>query len=312
MQNKFCELHLPNGRIMRFSYGRLKFYLAAACLILLGTTATAGYFYTQLTDYRNEAAEFKIYKEHKEEQQNKLEQLLNSNEKMLRDMAEISNLEKKLRRAIIRDMDSTTLNTDSGAMINTETPVSSYTGQGGAKVMDTNSTMAILQAQDENIGNMIAATKKSVSELLGEIEGRSGTLATFPDRWPTDGGVISSNYGGRVDPVSKGFEYHVGLDIAVDFGTPVYATAAGTVEQAGWNGGYGRFIRLNHGNGYVTAYGHMSGLAVSAGQQVIKGEIIGFVGSTGYSTGPHLHYEVLSDGQNIDPFYVIKEKRKCE
>ena len=283
MQDKFCELRLANGKVMRFTYGKLKLSIATACLILLGATITAGYFYAQLADYRSEAVEFNAYKEHKEEQQNKLEQLLNNNEKMLRDMAEISNLEKKLRRAI--------------------------TGQGGPKAMDTNSTMAVLQAQDENISRMIAVTKKSVSELLGEIEGRSGTLATFPDRWPTDGGVISSNYGGRVDPVSKGFEYHVGLDIAVDFGTPVYATAAGTVEQAGWNGGYGRFVRLNHGNGYATAYGHMSGLAVSSGQQVIKGEIIGFVGSTGYSTGPHLHYEVMADGKNIDPFYVIKDKK---
>jgi len=310
MQDKFCELRLANGKVMRFTYGKLKLSIATACLILLGVTITAGYFYAQLADYRSEAVEFNAYKEHKEEQQNKLEQLLNNNEKMLRDMAEISNLEKKLRRAIIRDVDSSTLNPGTGAILNTETSVGSYTGQGGPKAMDTNSTMAVLQAQDENISRMIAVTKKSVSELLGEIEGRSGTLATFPDRWPTDGGVISSNYGGRVDPVSKGFEYHVGLDIAVDFGTPVYATAAGTVEQAGWNGGYGRFVRLNHGNGYVTAYGHMSGLAVSAGQQVIKGEIIGFVGSTGYSTGPHLHYEVMADGKNIDPFYVIKEKRK--
>lgn len=310
MQDKICELHLPNGKVIQFTYGKLKGSIAAACLILLGAIAATGYFYAQLADYRSEAADFNAYKKHKEEQQHKLEQLLNNNEKMLRDMAEISNLEKKLRRAIIRDVDSSTLAPGSSAMLNAETQVSSYTGQGGPRAMNVNSTMAVLQAQDENISSMITATKKSVSELLGEIEGRSGTLATFPDRWPTDGGVISSNYGGRVDPVSKGFEYHVGLDIAVDFGTPVYATAAGTVEQAGWNGGYGRFIRLNHGNGYVTAYGHMSSLAVSAGQQVIKGEIIGFVGSTGYSTGPHLHYEVMADGKNIDPFYVIKDKRK--
>lgn len=78
------------------------------------------------------------------------------------------------------------------------------------------------------------------------------------------------------------------------------------VEQAGLNGGYGRYVRIDHGNGYKTAYGHMSGLAVAAGQQVIKGEIIGFVGSSGYSTGPHLHYEVLVDGSYVDPSYVLK------
>lgn len=136
-------------------------------------------------------------------------------------------------------------------------------------------------------------------------------MASFPDKWPTDGGTISSNYGVRTGPIEGGYDWHPGLDIAVDFGTPVYATAAGTIEQAGWNGGYGRYVRINHGNGYKTAYGHMSGIAVAAGQRVIKGEIIGFVGSTGYSTGPHIHYEVLADGQNIDPFYVLKINKDC-
>ena len=174
--------------------------------------------------------------------------------------------------------------------------------------MDINGTMAVLTAQNANIKKMLDGTKQSVSELLSEVEGSGGGMASFPDKWPTDGGTISSNYGVRTGPIEGGYDWHPGLDIAVDFGAPVYATAAGTIEQAGWNGGYGRYVRINHGNGYETAYGHMSGIAVAAGQKVIKGEIIGFVGSTGYSTGPHIHYEVLADGQNIDPFYVLKNK----
>ena len=83
----------------------------------------------------------------------------------------------------------------------------------------------------------------------------------------------------------------------------------GTVEMAGWNGGYGQFVKIRHGNGYESAYGHMSGIAVTTGQQVRKGEIIGFVGSTGYSTGPHLHFEVFVDGENIDPLYMLKKAK---
>lgn len=311
MQDKVCELHLPNGRVVNFTYGKLKMGIAAACLALAGAVGAAGYLYLQLADYRSEAAEFSEYKAHKKEQQEQLVKLLQDNEKILRDMSEISNLEKKLRRAIIRDVDSSKLGTGVSGIVESESASGTYTsnGQGGSGKLDVASTMAILEARNVNMSGMITDTKKSVSELLGEIEGRSGTMASFPDRWPTDGGVISSNYGGRVDPVNKGFEYHQGLDIAVDFGVPVYATAAGTVEQAGWNGGYGRYIKLQHGNGYETAYGHMSGLAVSTGQQVIKGEIIGFVGSSGYSTGPHLHYEVIVDGQNVDPFYVLKSTK---
>ena len=307
---KKCELSLPNGRRLQFSYAKLKAGAALGVLLVVGAVGCAGYLYHQLADYRSEAAEFAAYKQNKEEQQTKLQQLVNDNEKMLRDMAEISNLEKKLRRAIIRDVDSSKLGEGTSMVDSTAKEMSNtsgYTGKGGPGKMDVEGTMAVLRAQNVNIAQMLDATKKSVSELLGEVEGKSGAAATFPDKWPTDGGVISSGYGARTGPIEGGYDWHPGIDIAVDFGTPVYAAAAGTVEQAGPNGGYGRYVRIAHGNGYETAYGHMSGLAVAAGQKVIKGEIIGFVGSTGYSTGPHLHYEVLADGQTIDPFYVVKQ-----
>lgn len=306
-----CELNLPDGRKIDFSYTKLKAGAVICAVLLAGAAGSAGYFYHQLADYRSEAADFAAYKQNKEEQQTKLQQLVQDNEKMLRDMAEISNLEKKLRRAIIRDVDSTKLG-EGTSMVDSTTAKdtaanTSYTGKGGPGKMDVQGTMAVLRAQNVNITQMLDATKKSVSELLGEVEGKSGAAATFPDKWPTEGGVISSNYGARTGPIEGGYDWHPGIDIAVDFGTPVYAAAAGTVEMAGPNGGYGRYVRIAHGNGYETAYGHMSGLAVAAGQKVIKGEIIGFVGSTGYSTGPHLHYEVIADGQTIDPFYVLKQ-----
>lgn len=312
MEEKNCELHLPSGKVVKFSYGRLKAGICVCALLFAGVACGAGYFYHQLSDYRSEAADFAAYKQHKEEQQTKLQQLVNDNEKMLRDMAEISNLEKKLRRAIIRDVDSSKLGENQSNMVDQTTAkdaaaTTSYTGKGGPGKLDVNSTMAVLRAQNVNINQMLATTKKSVSELLGEVEGKSGAAASFPDKWPTDGGVISSNYGSRSNPVEGGYDWHPGIDIAVEFGTPIYATAAGTVEMAQWNAGYGRYVRINHGNGYETAYGHMSGIAVAAGQKVIKGEIIGFVGSTGYSTGPHLHYEVIADGQTIDPFFVVKQ-----
>ena len=307
---KKCELSLPNGKQLEFSYTKLKAGAVLGVLLVAGAVGYAGYLYHQLADYRSEAAEFAAYKQNKEEQQTKLQQLVNDNEKMLRDMAEISNLEKKMRRAIIRDVDSSKLGEGTSMVDSTaqETAATSgYTGKGGPGKMDVEGTMSVLRAQNVNIAQMLDATKKSVSELLGEVEGKSGAAATFPDKWPTDGGVISSGYGARSGPIEGGYDWHPGIDIAVEFGTPVYAAAAGTVEQAGTNGGYGRYVRIAHGNGYETAYGHMSGLAVAAGQKVIKGEIIGFVGSTGYSTGPHLHYEVLADGQTIDPFYVVKQ-----
>ena len=167
----------------------------------------------------------------------------------------------------------------------------------------------VAAAQNKNLTAQIDRQKKNMHELLTVIEGRNNRLSILPDLWPTDGGVISSLYGGRTGPINGGFDWHPGLDIAVDIGTPVYAAAMGTVEKAGWNGGYGQYVKIRHGNGYESAYGHMSGIAVTAGQQVRKGEIIGFVGSTGYSTGPHLHFEVFVDGENIDPLYMLKKAK---
>jgi murein DD-endopeptidase MepM/ murein hydrolase activator NlpD len=115
--------------------------------------------------------------------------------------------------------------------------------------------------------------------------------------WPTDG-YVSSGFGYRSYPDS---EFHPGLDIVNDYGAPVYATAAGVVEEAGWDGGYGYKIVLDHGNGYETWYAHNSHLLVSAGETVRKGEEIAEIGSTGFATGPHCHYQIVLWGRPIDP-----------
>ena len=119
---------------------------------------------------------------------------------------------------------------------------------------------------------------------------------TTPSIWPTQG-YVSSPYGLRFG----GTEFHPGIDIAAEMGTPIVAAADGVVTAAGWNGGYGNMVDIDHGDGIVTRYGHASALAVSVGQQVRRGETIAYVGSTGRSTGPHLHYEVRVDGQPVNP-----------
>jgi murein DD-endopeptidase MepM/ murein hydrolase activator NlpD len=94
---------------------------------------------------------------------------------------------------------------------------------------------------------------------------------------------------------------HEGIDLGAAYGTPIAAAAAGTVIYAGWLGGYGNLTVIDHGGGLATAYGHQSSIAVSVGEQVAQGQTIGYVGSTGHSTGPHLHFEVRVDGQAVDP-----------
>lgn len=117
---------------------------------------------------------------------------------------------------------------------------------------------------------------------------------------------LSSAYGLRFHPILGGYRQHKGVDLAAPAGSPIYATADGVVSRADWAGGYGLAVELRHAGGLETRYGHMSRLNVAAGQRVRKGDTIGFVGSTGRSTGPHLHYEVLVRGQAVNPMGYLR------
>jgi murein DD-endopeptidase MepM/ murein hydrolase activator NlpD len=115
--------------------------------------------------------------------------------------------------------------------------------------------------------------------------------------------------GPRIDPVNGGPDYHPGLDIAGEKGQPVYATAAGVVTQAGLVGGYGNLIILDHGFGLETRYGHLSQFLVHIGQHVKRGEMIGRIGTTGKTTGPHLHYEVMANGRLLNPLQLLTQQK---
>jgi len=136
--------------------------------------------------------------------------------------------------------------------------------------------------------------------------GITGSAATAPSTgpgsfsWPVSG-TITSPYGWRSNPFGGSPEFHQGLDIAAPTGTTVVAAATGTIILAKWYGGYGNYILIDHGGGYSTGYGHLSAIYVSDGQSVQRGQAIGAVGSTGQSTGPHLHFEIRIDGKTVDP-----------
>ena len=114
-------------------------------------------------------------------------------------------------------------------------------------------------------------------------------------------GAIRSGYGQRVHPIYGTVRMHSGVDMAAGMGEPIHACRAGTVIQAGWNGGYGNTIVVDHGGGMATLYAHQSSLGASVGAQVGAGQVIGYIGSTGASTGPHLHFEVRLNGSPVDP-----------
>jgi hypothetical protein len=119
--------------------------------------------------------------------------------------------------------------------------------------------------------------------------------------------VINSNFGIRVHPVTGEIKAHEGVDLAVSQGTPIVATEAGKVTYSGWASGYGNFISIDHGGGYASRYGHASALLVRSGQSVKKGQLIALVGSTGHSTGPHLHFELVNKGKHQNPLALINK-----
>jgi len=128
----------------------------------------------------------------------------------------------------------------------------------------------------------------------------------FLVRKPVGPGIMRSGFGFRRHPIIGISKMHTGVDWAAPYGTPIFASGNGTVEKAGWEGGYGKYVKVKHSNGYETAYGHMSAFArgIEPGKRVRQGQVIGFVGSTGLSTGAHLHYEIIINTRFVDPMKV--------
>ncbi|MCL4460785.1 MAG: M23 family metallopeptidase [Nitrospirae bacterium] len=151
----------------------------------------------------------------------------------------------------------------------------------------------------------VSREETSLVSLRSDIRRQQARWAYTPSIWPVRG-VLTSGFGWRNSPFGVGRDFHPGIDIAGPTGVPVVATAGGTVEAAGWDQGYGKSVRIRHGEGIETLFGHLDSVAVSRGESVVRGEVIGYLGNTGLSTGPHLHYEILRNSRPVNPTrYII-------
>jgi murein DD-endopeptidase MepM/ murein hydrolase activator NlpD len=152
---------------------------------------------------------------------------------------------------------------------------------------------------------------RRISIARAQVEQLNRTVQRVPLRQPLPGELdLSSGFGVRVDPFFRRPAVHTGLDIRGDSGDPVRATATGTVTHAGWQGGYGKLVEIDHGAGLVTRYGHLSEIEVHVGQRIRLGQVVGRIGSTGRSTGPHLHYETRVGGDAVDPHKFLRAGAK--
>lgn len=153
-----------------------------------------------------------------------------------------------------------------------------------------------IASEMQDVSNQIAALSAQAA-ANGSVPMGDGTLI-----WPTPSCTTNSSaYGWRIHPIYGTRKFHAGEDIPAGYGAEILAAASGTVITAGWVSGYGNYTVIDHGGGMMTAYGHQSSIAVSVGQTVTQGQVIGYVGSTGNSTGPHLHFEVYINGATVDP-----------
>ena len=164
-------------------------------------------------------------------------------------------------------------------------------------VVNTTQKMDVLNRQ-------LYIQSKSFDEVVDLCKNNDEMLKCIPAIQPVSNKNLkqtASGYGYRIDPIYKTTKFHSGMDFSANIGTPVYATGDGRVVKVGWESGYGKLIKIDHGFGYMTWYAHLNDYNVRVGQKVVRGEVIGKVGNTGKSTGPHLHYEVHVKGKVVNP-----------
>ncbi len=199
-------------------------------------------------------------------------------------------------------------------------PVVKHRAQGGTSVEGASAmlTPELTTASTSSLDHTFTMLRNVLGSLEGHlnivrrnVEKRESLMNATPSIWPVHG-WLSAGYGMRADPFNGERDFHPGLDISADKGTPIVAAAAGRVEVAAPSGDYGNLVVVDHGFGLVTRYGHLSKFAVWHGRNVMRGDILGYVGSTGRATGPHLHYEVLANGKLINPLQLLAGKSPKE
>lgn len=187
-----------------------------------------------------------------------------------------------------------------------QTPANATPNRGGPLVMDQPLSEAELQSKIADLAVKIDFSTEFLSNIEAKLLQQSVLKNTLPNISPVDALYNSSSFGWRLDPFNGHKAFHEGLDFMAELGTPIYAAAGGIVISAEQTPDYGKIVKIDHGSGLETRYAHASKLLVKAGERVRKGQIIAEVGSTGRSTGPHLHYEIRLAGNPLDPRKYLK------
>ncbi len=337
-------IHPTKGQLKKFRLSWSTLFLGVLILVIgvgLGIGGVLWYqsrikkeLYLTMEKMEETQKNAAILEAQKKEQEEKLKQLTEETEAVIKELETLRELDEKVRNVLEKDLQSRfqKLGIDlslSSVAVPSYIPLDRFLGGelyvappgvGGPERLssfslirkssppvsfDSNSNFERqAKALEDNLSWMRTETlarRKSLEEVVEVAEQRDRLLYVVPMRWPT-WGKISSNYGWRNDPFTGRRAWHTGVDISAPSGRNVVATAEGKVVFTGWNGNYGKCIIVRHQFGYETVYGHLSKILVNTGEVVKKEQIIGQVGSTGRSTGPHLHYEVRRYNDVINPW----------
>jgi murein DD-endopeptidase MepM/ murein hydrolase activator NlpD len=330
-KRSFTFLIIPdaNSKVMRFRFSALVLYSLVISLTVIGLVALTVTLSMNITGLKNLndkkviAAELAIktdtYKktltnkdETIENLQNSLVELSVQTEAMKQKVEELKAFEEDIRSISSADSDKST---------NREVGIAGF-NLGGSEQEGIGG--ATLEASDEDITSLVSDTQQTLQTLTGDIGPLKLQLSDTkesiveynqlmritPSIWPTLSTKISSRFGYRKDPFNRRAAFHAGVDIPGNTSDPVYATADGVITDAGYDKSFGYNITIKHASGVSTHYAHLKKFLVESGQAVKQGETIGLLGSTGRSTGPHLHFEVLKRGATIDPMPYLQAAGK--
>lgn len=293
---KFIPHHGDNIRSISLPIRKLKRYAVGAGVCAAAFLAALGFATYGTFTLAGEKVENRQLKAINASQQAQISDLAKKANALQDQMAEIVRIEAELQQM-------------SGVQpeaAGKSTADTSFSGQGGPYVKPS---VGNISSSLDSLTERVNYSRERLGHIKEAIEQKNAynaylaaMEAVTPSIWPTSGDV-SSPYGMRWG----GSDFHPGIDIANDYGTPIMAAADGYVIEAGWDdGGYGNKVDISHGNGIRTRYGHAQSVIVSAGEVVKKGQVIAYMGSTGFSTGPHLHYEVNVNGEDVNPFNYMK------
>lgn len=263
--------------------------IGLATIGALAIFATAGVAHYQYTLHRaqTDLDELQTLRSVNVAQASQLNQLAKNTAILQEEMSKLNQLDAEVRRLLNKE------ELPGVSRSGFSRPTSGIGGVGGPVVKPQAAELNNL-VKDLQVG--AKARGESLAELMESLRERNARIAATPSIWPAEG-VVTSRFGWRWG----GSDWHPGIDVAADTGTPIMATASGVVIASGWNGGYGRQVTVDHGYGITTSYAHASEIVVTVGQSVKKGQLVAYMGSSGFSTGPHVHYEVRVNGTAVNP-----------